>query len=71
MAFALNNHVSKTINGDHGRIEQRNVWLISDIQWLVERHPKWKTIKAIAIVDSTREVQGKISREQRLYTGDH
>ena len=63
--------VSKTTNGDHGRIEQRNVWLISDIQWLVERHPKWKTIKSIAIVDSTREMQGKISREQRLYITSH
>jgi len=46
--------VSKTINGEHGRIEQRNVWLISDVQWLIERHPRWRSIKGIVIVDSIR-----------------
>jgi len=63
--------VSKSTNGDHGRIEQRNVWLTSDVKWLIERHPRWKSVKAIAIVDSTREIQGKISHEQRLYITSH
>jgi predicted transposase YbfD/YdcC len=63
--------VSKITNGDHGRIEQRNVWLTSDIQWLIERHPRWKSIKGVAIVDSRREVQGKSSHEQRLYITSH
>ncbi|MBL4941788.1 MAG: ISAs1 family transposase, partial [Colwellia sp.] len=63
--------VSKTLNGEHGRIEQRNVWLTNDIQWLIERHPRWKSIKGVAIVDSTREVQGKVSHEQRLYITSH
>jgi len=63
--------VSKIANGDHGRIEQRNVWLTDDVQWLIERHPRWKSIKGIAIVDSRREVQGKVSREQRLYITSH
>lgn len=35
--------VSKIVNGDHGRIEQRDVWLVSDIEWLIERHPRWTT----------------------------
>jgi len=63
--------VSKITTGDHGRIEQRNVWLTTDIRWLTKRHPRWKSIKGIAIVDSTREVQGKVSREQRLYITSH
>ncbi len=67
----LSHTVSKITNGDHGRIEQRNVWLTSDVKWLIERHPRWKSIKGIAIVDSTREVQGKVSREQRLYITSH
>ncbi len=67
----LSHTVSKIFNGDHGRIEQRNVWLTDDVQWLIERHPRWKSIKGIAIVDSTREVQGKISNEQRLYITSH
>lgn len=63
--------VSKIMTGDHGRIEQRNVWLTTDVRWLTKRHPRWKSIKGIAIVDSTREVQRKVSREQRLYITSH
>jgi predicted transposase YbfD/YdcC len=63
--------VSKIVNGDHGRIEQRNVWLVYDVEWLIERHPRWKSIKGIVIVDSIREVQGKVSHEQRLYITSH
>ncbi|KGJ88336.1 hypothetical protein ND2E_4172 [Colwellia psychrerythraea] len=40
----ISHTVNKTVNGDHGRIEQRNVWLTSDIQWLIERHPRWKSM---------------------------
>ena len=63
--------VSKRSHGGHGRLEQRDVWQTNEVQWLIERHPRWKSIKGIAIVDSTREVQGKISREQRLYITSH
>jgi len=63
--------VSNSVTSDHGRIEQRNVWLTSDVQWLIERHPRWKSIKGIAIVDSIRDLQGKVSREQRLYITSH
>lgn len=63
--------VSKITTGDHGRIEQRNVWLTTDVRWLTKRHPRWKSIKGIAIVDSTREVQGKVSHEQRFYITSH
>ena len=63
--------VSKIVNGDHGRIEQRNVWLVYDVEWLIERHPRWESIKGIVIIDSIREVQGKVSHEQRLYITSH
>jgi len=52
----ISHSVSKAVNGEHGRIEQRNVWLTPDVQWLIERHPRWKSIKGIAVVDSIREV---------------
>lgn len=67
----ITHSVNKIGNGGHGRIEQRNVWLVSDIQWLIERHPRWKSIKGIVIVDSMREVQGKVSHEHRLYITSH
>ena len=67
----ISHSVSKAVNGEHGRIEQRNVWLTSDVQWLIERHPRWKSIKGIAVVDSIREVQGRVSHEQRFYITSH
>ena len=42
--------VSKTASDDHGRIEQRNVWLTGDVQWLIDRHPRWKSIKALQLL---------------------
>ena len=67
----LSHTVSKKTTGDHGRIEQRNIWLTNEVPWLIERHPRWKSIKGIAIIDSTREVRGKASHEQRFYITSH
>ncbi|PKG36903.1 ISAs1 family transposase, partial [Psychromonas sp. Urea-02u-13] len=36
---------AEEIHGDHGRIETRKSWLCTDVDWLIERHPKWKTVK--------------------------
>jgi predicted transposase YbfD/YdcC len=63
--------VFKSVNGDHGRIEERNVWLSTDVEWLTERHPRWKSIKGIAVVDSSRTVQGITSKEKRYYITSH
>ena len=63
--------VSKSVNGDHGRIEERNVWLSTDVEWLAKRHPRWKSIKGIVVVDSSRTVQGKTSNEKRYYITSH
>ncbi|MCH9691200.1 MAG: ISAs1 family transposase [Gammaproteobacteria bacterium] len=59
------------IDGDHGRIEERNVWLHTDIGWLHERHPKWKTAKGIAMVESTRTIGEHSSTERRYYVTSH
>ena len=56
----------ETIDGDHGRIETRAVTVLHDIAWLTERHA-WPGLKAVAIVDSTREIAGKVETETRLY----
>lgn len=63
--------VYTSVNGDHGRIEERQVWLTTDVDWLVARHPRWKSIKSIAVICSTREVSGKRSYEQRYYISSH
>ena len=55
-----------TVDGDHGRIETRTTTVIHDVNWLQERH-KWPGLKAVAIVESSREIGGKIERETRYY----
>ncbi len=56
----------KTVDGDHGRIETREITVIHDVEWLQERHD-WPGLKSVVVVESTREVGGKIDREMRLY----
>src|ERR1700712_4939138 len=55
-----------TVDGDHGRIETRIITVIHDTKWLQHRHD-WPGLKAVAVVDSSREINGKIERETRFY----
>ncbi len=55
----------ETIDGDHGRIETRTATVIHDIAWLQERHDR-PGLKAVVVVESTRESSGKIEQETRF-----
>jgi predicted transposase YbfD/YdcC len=55
-----------TIDGDHGRIETRTTTVIHDVGWLQERHA-WPGLKAVVMVESSREISGKIETETRFY----
>ncbi len=54
-----------TVDGDHGRIETRTTTVIQDVAWLQERHD-WPGLKAVVMVESTREIAGKIEQETRF-----
>jgi predicted transposase YbfD/YdcC len=56
----------RTIDGDHDRIETRITTVIHDVEWLQERHD-WPGLKAIVMVESSREISGKIEQETRFY----
>ena len=56
----------ETVDGDHGRIETRKTTVIHDVDWLQGRH-NWPGLKAVVMVESTREIQGKIEQETRFY----
>ena len=56
----------ETIDGEHGRIETRTYTAIHDVAWLQERHD-WPGLKGVIIVESQREIDGKIAREARFY----
>src|SRR5271157_1541414 len=55
-----------TVDGDHGRIETRTTTVIHDVEWLQERH-NWPGLKAVVMVESSREVSGKTEQETRYY----
>jgi predicted transposase YbfD/YdcC len=57
----------ETVDGEHGRIETRTYTAFHDIQWLRERHRGWAGLKGFIMVESQREVAGKISNETRFY----
>lgn len=57
------------IDDDKGRIDTRKYWVCSDIEWLKERHPKWKNLSMIGMVESTRETAGKVTTSTRFYIG--
>jgi predicted transposase YbfD/YdcC len=57
---------AETIDADHGRIETRTTTVIHDVTWLQERHD-WPGLKAVVVVESSRELADKIERETRFY----
>jgi predicted transposase YbfD/YdcC len=56
----------QTVDGDHGRIETRTTTVIHDVAWLQERH-NWPGLKAVVVIESTREIGDKIEMETRFY----
>jgi len=55
-----------TVDGDHGRIETRTTTVINDVAWLQKRHA-WPGLKAVAMIESEREINGKTEQETRFY----
>jgi predicted transposase YbfD/YdcC len=56
-----------THDEQHGRIEDRDYAVSDDVNWIVERHPDWKTIRSIGVVESSREVKGETTVERRFF----
>ncbi len=53
----------ETVDGDHGRIEERRYTICTHVDWLQERHD-WPGLKAIVMVESSRQHRGKKSGEK-------
>ena len=53
------------VDGDHGRIETRTTTVIHQVGWLDDH--RWPGLKSIVVIDSRREIAGKIQTETRLY----
>lgn len=57
---------AKTVEKGHGRIEEREVWVNSDLTWL-EGFANWDGLKSLICVKSTRHEKGKTTVERRYY----
>jgi predicted transposase YbfD/YdcC len=58
---------TSTHDEKHGRIEDRDYAISDDVEWLIKRHPLWKTIKSIGMVESRREISGESTIERRYF----
>ena len=56
----------ETIDGEHGRIEQRTCTACSDIDWLYGKS-KWRKLKSIIMIQSERKLKGTVEKERRYY----
>jgi predicted transposase YbfD/YdcC len=56
----------KTVEKDHGRLETREYYQSTDLSWFADLS-KWEGLRSVGMVESTREVDGKISKERRYY----
>jgi predicted transposase YbfD/YdcC len=56
----------ETVDGDHGRIEIRRYWQVSDLTWLDERS-QWKHLQSIGMVEAERHLGTQITVERRYY----
>jgi predicted transposase YbfD/YdcC len=57
----------KTVDGDHGRIETREVHVLWDVRHLGGIAGEWAGLKSVAWIRRTREVNGAISTEDHYY----
>jgi predicted transposase YbfD/YdcC len=58
---------ASSVDGDHGRIETREVFAIEDIDWLKQRHPDWKGLRSIVMLVSRRRTTKGDEQERRFY----
>lgn len=57
----------RSVDGDHGRIETRNVWVTDDLDWLGEEADRWPGLRSIVVIEATRDVPLEGVSTQRRY----
>ncbi len=59
-------HKHEGVEKDHGRLETRRSVISKDLNWLPQKKD-WPGLKAVAMMESIREVGNKTRRERRCY----
>ena len=59
----------RTVDGDHGRVEIREYWTISDPRFIryLDHEGEWEGLKSIGMVKAERRIEGKSTFENRYY----
>jgi predicted transposase YbfD/YdcC len=57
----------QTVDGGHGRIETRRVWVTWNVEHLGKLAGEWPGLKSIVAVECTREINGHVSKEWHYY----
>jgi predicted transposase YbfD/YdcC len=63
---ALAHGYTQSVDGNHGRIETRRLWVTDQVQHVKLDSP-WPALSSVAVVESRRELSGKTSVERRYY----
>ena len=56
----------QTMEKDHGRIETRTYYQSDHLEWFAECD-KWEGLRSVGMVESRRELDGKVTTERRYY----
>jgi predicted transposase YbfD/YdcC len=48
-------------------LETRRCPVTEDLQWLRDRHPQWKELNSLVVMESRREIKGEVTTEKRYY----
>ena len=56
----------QTVDGDHGRIETRRVWVTDEVAHVKPDEP-WPHLGSVVVVESAREADGRVATERRYY----
>ena len=59
-------HVSEAVSKDHGRLETRRCYVFDALECL-PAPTRWPDLRCFAVIESTRERQGRMTRERRYY----
>ncbi len=56
----------ETVDNEHGKIEIRNYWTSSSIEWLHDLE-KWKNLRTVCMVERERQFKNRTQKESSYY----
>jgi predicted transposase YbfD/YdcC len=56
----------ETVEKDHGRLETRRYWQSDRLEWFADLS-KWEGLRSVGVVESVRQIGGRVTVERRYY----